>query len=57
MKFPCRSCGAPKPEKEVITRFKVYGLDRLRFKMCRECLRLALKAYRLKQKEKLCPSA
>jgi len=50
---PCRSCGEPKPVKEVTSRFRVYGHWRMRFKMCRECLRRAAKAARLKRKGKL----
>lgn len=51
MKFPCRQCQMPKPESEVVSRFKVRGQPRFRFKMCGECLRLARKAYRSKGKE------
>ena len=38
-----------KPESEVITRFTVYGKERIRFKACDECRRLSRKVYRKKK--------
>ena len=52
MTYPCRICGARKPEKEVVTIFSVYGKNRVRFKSCLECRRLARVAYQQKKKEK-----
>lgn len=48
----CRSCGKPKPVLEVATIFNVYGKERVRFKSCVECRRLARKVYRENKKKK-----
>jgi len=50
--LPCRQCHEMRPKDEVLTRFKAYGKDRWRFKMCLECRRLAKKVYRKRAKEK-----
>ena len=52
MRYPCRQCEAEKPEAEVLTRFVVYGKERIRFKSCLECRKVARKNYR-KKKEKV----
>lgn len=51
MRYPCRGCNQTKPESEVITRFTVYGKERIRFKQCEECRRLARKVYRKAKEE------
>ena len=50
MRYPCRVCEAEKPEAEVLTRFVVYGKERIRFKACESCRKLARKNYRKKEK-------
>ena len=47
----CRSCNTPKPVSEVATFFNVYGKERVRFKSCGECRRLARKVYRDNRKK------
>lgn len=51
MNYPCRQCNKLKPEDEVISRFTVYGKKRIRFRQCKECMRLAKKAYRNKKED------
>lgn len=45
---PCRWCGAQKPTKEVKTEFMHYGKKSHRFRMCKDCRRIAQKSYRRK---------
>lgn len=44
-RLPCRRCGKDKPMSEVLTRFEAFGKQgtRVRFRMCRECKKIAVK--------------
>ena len=45
----CRVCETPVPFKEVVTRFMLWGKERVRFRMCSDCRKQRRKDARKKE--------